>query len=437
MSLFSRIVAYPESAQILNRQVGLSICYSLRWAVLQMVPFLLKAYFGASNAYSLIATMSGPVTNLLTVFWGDLYRRMDVVRYAWILWLLGVVPLAGIGLSPTAGWALVLVVIASLASPGIIPVTGDILRACYSPLIRGRVWASVTTVSLITGSLAAYVLGAWMDYDKEGFRIYFPAVAVIQLAAVALLASIARKPLFAERQRAAITGPTRRAALTQLQQMWQILRDDRRFLRFEVSFMLYGVGWMICFALLPVLANDKLRLTFGQYANSTQVALRLTTVAATPLMGFLIDRIGPVRMAAAAFALLVVYPIGLWLATGPWTLALATIWYGVGMAAIFVCWTVGPVTLARRAEDASQYAAIHASMTGVRGLLFQPLGMGLYEWTGSFAVPLVLASIGFALGTYGMYTLDRQMRKASSTMEATVEQTGAQGSGQDTTAPRA
>jgi len=405
-----RIVAYPESARILRRQLGVSICLAIRWALLQMVPFLLKAYFKAGNLYSLIATMAGPSMFLLSAFWADLYRRTPLKRYAYIIWLVGVLPLAGIGLSPTATVAVAFLIVASFASPGMIPAGGDILRACYSPTVRGRVWAALSVASLVTTGLVAYATGAWLDRNPDAFRIYMPAAALLQLAVVALLASIAKQPLFMERQPASEPDKPLIGTARRIIDMLALLVRDRQFLRFEVSFMLYGAGWMICFALLPPLAYDKLHLTYGQFANSTQVALPLTTVFATPVMGYLVDRVGAIRTAAAAFAWMAIYPVALMLAAGPWSLTLATVLYAVGMSAVNVIWMVGPITLAPRAGDASQYAAVHATLVGVRAILFQPLGMGLYELTGSFALPLLVASAGFVAGAYGMWSLQQTQR---------------------------
>ena len=64
MSRLPRLVAYPESAAVLKRHVAASVLLSARRAALQMVPFLLKAFFEAPNHYAVLASMAGQVMSL-------------------------------------------------------------------------------------------------------------------------------------------------------------------------------------------------------------------------------------------------------------------------------------------------------------------------------------------------------------------------------------
>jgi len=413
MSNFPQFLSYPESVAVMRRHVVASICLSVRSAVLQMVPFLLKALFKAPNYQSVLATMMMPAMHLGTVVWGQMYRRSHARRYLWLFLLLGVLPLAGIGLSRSAPAILLWLAVASLASPALIPMAGDILRACYSPGVRGRVYAWITVASMLSQAAVSWGVGLWLDRDGWAFRIYMPLAVVVQFGGVAVLAWIARQPLFVERQQAILRSqPWPTMLRWSVQQMVAVLRRDRAFLRFEIAFMLYGVGWMISYALLPLLGNNKLHLTYSQFALSTQVTLPLVTVLAIPLIGYAVDRIGPLPIATTAFAWLALYPIMLIAVVGTWSLLAATALYALGMAAVQTVWMVGPVTMARQALDASHYTAIHATMTGVRSLLFQPLGWLLYEWTGTFWIPLVVAAAGFAAGAYCMYTVPSQQRQA-------------------------
>ncbi|MFQ6048585.1 MAG: MFS transporter [Phycisphaerae bacterium] len=413
MSLVPQIVAYPESAQILRRQVAATVLLSTRWAVLAMVPVLLRVHFGADNFQTLVATVAGPALMSLSIFWGHLYHRLQPERFLWLLWSVAMLPIAGIALCHTANTALVFVVLAAVGSSGMIPVTGDILRGCYSPSLRGRVWGLLNVASLASITAVAYVVGFWLDRNGEAFRIYMPLAVIVQAAGVAILVGITRQPLFIERQRAREPVEPAGELLGPLSQLWRTLRTDKHFLRYELAFMSYGVGWMICAALLPVLVTDKLHLSYTDVAESTQVALQLTMLLTTLPMGYLVDRLGPARMCAAAFAWLAIYPIGLLLAQGAASLTVVTIAYALGMAAMNMGWMLGPVMLAREAAQAPTYIAIHSSLVGLRALFGQPLGMGLYVLSGGFTLPFGLAAATFALGAWGMYLLHRQLRSAA------------------------
>jgi MFS family permease len=424
MSILLRIVAYPESAQVLRRQAAASICLSIRWAVLAMVPVLLRAHFGAGYVQMLVATMAGSVLMVLSIFWAELYRGMQTRRYVWMFWLVGVFPMVGIALSRSATAAVIWLVIACVASSGMTPMAGDLLRACYSPQLRGRVWAVLNVASLLATAVFAYTIGRWLDDDERAFRIYMPVAVAIHAVGTALLASIARLPLFIDRQRAVSGARLRRSPLEPIRQMGRVLRSDAYFYRYEVAFMSYGLGWMICQPLLPLLVIDKLHLSYEQVAVSTQVAFQVTMLLTTLPMGYLIDRLGPARTCALAFGWLTIYPIGLMLATGAAALTVVTVAYAVGMAAMNMGWMIGPVSLARQAAEAPLYASIHSTLVGFRGLLGQPLGMGLYVLSGSFAVPLFAATAAFAWGGYRMYVLARDLREPAEGFGLAAAETG-------------
>src|SRR5262249_16905857 len=189
--------------------------------------------------------------------------------------------------------------------------------------------------------------------------------------------------------------------------MLGVLRADRHFAAYEVAFMSYGVGWMICSALIPALATDKLHLNYHQYAQATIVLFQLVNILLFALMGGVSDRIGPMRLATLSFLWLTIYPIGLYLAPGYHTLVICSCLYALGMVGVNLTWTLGPVALASDASRASHYLAIHTTMVGIRGIVAQGLGMALYVWTGSFTIPLVIAAAGFAWAAYRMRGLPR------------------------------
>jgi hypothetical protein len=52
------------------------------------------------------------------------------------------------------------------------------------------------------------------------------------------------------------------------------------------------------------------------------------------------------------------------------------------------------------------YVAIHATMVGLRGTLFQFMGIALFELTGSFTIPLIIAAGGFGWAAWQMGSLE-------------------------------
>ena len=191
--------------------------------------------------------------------------------------------------------------------------------------------------------------------------------------------------------------------------MKEILKGDPIFARYEGAFMTYGVGWMICYALLPILATDKLKLSYEQVAETTHVPYWLAVTAMILPAGMLMDKIGAVRTTGLSFLLLTLYPLGLIVADGPTTLLIASVWYGLAHSGTSMGWMLGPVSLAPSPEKVPQYVAIHATLVGIRGKVFQFVGVGLYTLTDSFSVPLAIASAALLWSAVQMWQLRRRM----------------------------
>jgi MFS family permease len=177
--------------------------------------------------------------------------------------------------------------------------------------------------------------------------------------------------------------------------------------------MTYGMGWMICNALVPVLATDRLHMSYTEFAGSTQVIYPLCILLMTYPAGWLNDRIGPVRTSALSFAGLAVYPLGLIIAYSVFAVGTATVVYGTAMAGVHMGWMLGPVALAPSREKVSEYVAIHATMVGIRGVIAQVLGMAIYRITGSFTCSFAVAALAFALAAWQMWRLQEYLRDSA------------------------
>jgi len=125
--------------------------------------------------------------------------------------------------------------------------------------------------------------------------------------------------------------------------------------------------------------------------------------------GWLMDKLGPSKMACLSFGIYFAYPILLMLATNPTQLSFASAIYGIAAAGVSVCWMLGPVNLAPSPDKVPQYVAIHATLVGLRGAVFQFFGVWLYTATGSFYAPLTLAAAGFGWAAWQMWRLGPMM----------------------------
>ncbi len=353
----------------------------------------------------LIVTMAPLVLASLSIFWGALLARLSISRYALVYWAVSMLPIMAMHWMTSITQLVVLLVIASIGVGGWSAMNGELLKRLYPDTRRGLAFGLVTAGSVAGGALLSYLFGKVLALDSQAYTWFLPGLGLVHLAGVLVVGWLARVT-GAERPGNAPLGdwsPIR--MIEPVLHMNRVLKQDRVFFRYEAAFMTYGVGWMICWALVPLMITDKLKLTYDQASNSTAVPYQLAVLLMTLPAGLLSDRIGPVRTSAAAFALFTFYPALLIFTDTPITLATASVIHGVAAAAVNMGWLLGPVKLAPTPEKAPQYVAIHATLVGVRGAIFQALGVVLYAITGSFTVPLICAGLGFAWASWQMREL--------------------------------
>jgi len=387
---------------------------STQTAVMFILSVLAKNRFNASDWQVLIIQAAPTVCFVLSIFWNDYFERRTLARYLPVLWMVAYLPLSAAYFATSAWMLIVPHVIASLGVSGYYPVAGEMLKRLYGQRTRGSVYGILYALTMLGGALSSYGVGKWLHADPESFRIYMPIASGLQLLGVALLGWLAHATgvAAARRVRADSGGAPLKRLLEPVVHMGDVLRADPIFARYEAAYMTYGVGWMIAWALVPLMATDALNLDYDQFTRSTSVPYQFAIVAALLPAGWLMDRLGAVRSTAISFAMLAVYPVGLIVALQTHQtrdLAIASAWYGAAHAGANIGWMLGPVALAPTHDKVPKYVAIHATLVGLRGAVFQGFGVALYKFTGRFEVPLALAAAAYALSALQMWKLHGRM----------------------------
>ncbi len=378
------------------------------WALVYLLPFLARKDFDAGKIATWVLTAAVPVMQFFSVFWNHVYARIRPGAYFLIVALLACLPIAAMGAAPNIHAMLICFVLAAFAGAGggtaLSPINADILRTCYPDATRGRAYGIIAAAQFVGVMVFGQIMGEWSDRDPTAYRLFLPLTAALMAVGLVLLWRVASAEAIRTRPRPKFLAGE--AWFAPLRDMKRILREDRRFFIYETAFQTYGIGWMICTALMPLIGEDQLRLQRADFAFATVTVFQLTMIVLLAPAGRLSDRIGATRMASASFLWLMIYPLGLIVVCSPWSplspgysLGAVTVLYGIGMVGVHLSWTLGPVAFAPDAERAPHYLAIHGTLVGVRAILFQGLGVGLYHLTGRFWPALLIAGTGFALAS--------------------------------------
>jgi MFS family permease len=394
---------------------AVSLVQSTWMAIAFITPVLALKRFGANEWQTLLITATPTIFFSLSIFWNDLFSRRSLPRYLMTFWMWAGLPLALVAFANDYWMLLVPHLLSCVGGAGYHPAAGELLRSLYPEKVRGRVYSIIWGASMVVGAGGGYVVGSLMDQHPDAFRVIFPSVAVLQLLGCGLFVLLAHKIGHTASRvvnRALDERSSFRRVAEPIGHMKDILKADPIFARYEAAFMTYGVGWMICYALVPILVTKKLGLSYEQIAESTHVVYWLAVTAMILPAGLLMDRIGAVRTTGLSFLFLTLYPIGLIFVGGPNSLLVVSAFYGLSHAGTSMGWMLGPVSLAPTPEKVPQYVAIHATLVGIRGKVFQLLGVGLYALTNSFTIPLVIAAAALLWSAVQMAQLRKRMERA-------------------------
>jgi MFS family permease len=402
--------------------LAVALVQSTWMAVQFMTPILALKRFDANEWEALLITATPTIFFSLSIFWNDLFSRRSLGRYLMTFWAWAGLPLALVAFANDYWMLLVPHLISCAGGAGYHPAAGELLRSLYSEKSRGRVYSVIWGASMVVGALSGWGAGSLMDKEPEAFRVIYPIAAVLQLAGCGVFILLAHHIGHTERRvvnNAADERSVLRRVTEPISHLKEILKADPIFARYEAAFMTYGIGWMICYALVPILSTKKLGLDYESIAESTHAAYWFAVTAMILPAGWLMDRMGAVRTTGLSFFLLMFYPIALMWADGKEMLLMASVWYGIAHAGTSMGWMLGPVSLAPSPEKVPQYVAIHATLVGIRGKIFQFVGVGLFSLMGvftesleiAFAVPFGLAAAAALWSAWQMRTLDRMMRE--------------------------
>ena len=262
------------------------------------------------------------------------------------------------------------------------PAHAVMVERVYPREERGRALGTVRLAGAVVA--IGLALGAGHLFGWVGFRWVFAAAGLVGMAA-------------SLRQRRMPVPDAREASRPRprLAEAWRIVRADPAYQRILCGSFLFGSGVWLMMPANPILLADVMRATPMHVGVLTAVAAA-TALVANVMWGYLADRHSSVR------ALRVVYVIGTLtpliycgaslIATTPWLLLGSTVAESLMHTGLDLIWMLTMIELGGK-DRTTQYAAIGATMAGVRGVLGPLASALMLETLGLQAVYLTAAGL--------------------------------------------
>ena len=395
--LLSRTVIWVETAlagslspsvrRVMHTELSMSLAHGVFYACI--IPFtqVVLRRLGASVDMLALYTALLFVGSVFTSFSIVLMRRRRTINIIVFCWLLGRSLFLLTAFVTGAVQLMAIGIVFGLLEAFVIPAYTRVIQKIYPESGRGKVMSTVrmgrVSVILLVTPLAGWAL------DRVGYQVLFPIGALFGILATYLFTRIDLDE--------GELPPRQTKAFSDL---WQIVRGDRNFAIYLLSYSLFGLGGLLSWPLYPVVQVDRLQLSYSEIGLLGLVE-SVTWLFSYLLWGRTIDKRGGLFVVRAISAISIVTPLTYMSAQSLWMLLPSAIARGLGMAGFELGRISAGIQLADP-ERVTEYAAIQSTVVGLRGLVAPLVTVGLLR-LGAPHSAVFLLSVAFLVMGWVMF----------------------------------
>lgn len=367
-------------------ELWVAITYGIFYATtLPFIPVLLRRS-GATAEMVALYTAQQFIGSVLTAFSIVLMRRRRTMNIIVVCWLISRSLILFFAFIVNPIWMLILGagfwLLEAFPNPGYT----RILQKIYPDGMRGKVMSTVrmgrvAAVMLIT-PLAGWALDHW------GYRVLFPIGSIIGVIAVLIFTRLEVNE-----------GPLPVRQTKTLNELWMILRTDKRFSYYLTTFGLYGAGSLMSWTIYPLVQVDRLQISYSTLGWLGLVQ-SIFWFFSYLFWGRLVDRHGGVWVLRLNCAFAMLMPLVYIFATTAWMLIPAFAVAGI----INAGWDLGMITagIQMAPEDkVTEYAAVQGTIIGLRGMIMPLVSVTLLRfglpYGGVFAISILLMAVAWLM----------------------------------------
>ena len=399
-------------AKTINVQMFHNALEGVVYGFLIMSEVIMRREMNATPFMIALFTMVMPVSSLFSIYFSHILSRNPgkIRLFIFLSAILTRLPMVFFFIfrGPTA--LLFLTLLYFMGHSFIKPVQNIFMRLNYEKREIGKIFAYSISVNKILFIIAAYVFGRWLDADSSVYILVFSISGLFSFLSLFMLALVPFKGWTEEQQN------LEKMDLFIIPTIIKVFKKNMDYFRYETAFFIYGGGFMVILPAIPIMLVDYLDLSYSVISFGRGVVSAVVIITLMPLLGKLFDRRDPVFMGVIAFAILVGHPLSIILAYfvnpefSKYVVYLSYIFFGVGMAAVTLCWNLGPMYFASNNMEIPQFTSTHVTLTGIRGLIWPFSGYILLKI--HILLPFIASIIFLVVATLIMRSLHKRPKNA-------------------------
>ena len=272
-----------------------------------------------------------------------------------------------------------------------IPLFSQIYRRHYPDETRGKLFSMTAFIRKIFAIGGAFLFGWMLTQSLDSYPMVLRCYALACLIMVCCVLAIDQVTL-------------RKAEAVKLFDAFRHTSADREFRKLLISWMVLGLGNLLCFSLFVEYITNK---EYGYYLSERHVSV-ITTVIPEALFlifilvwGRLFDRM---NFYVLRLLINIVFAVGIlfyFLGDGLWALYVGIGFHGIARAGGNVAWSLW-VTKFSNEENVAEYMSVHTFLTGCRGVIapfvaFQMAASIGPFWVGCLGATMIFIASGMIL----------------------------------------
>ena len=307
-------------------------------------------------------------------------------------------------------------IISRILVAGLVTIRSVIWSLNYARSKRAQATGQLQMIGSLVTVIIASAVGPFLDRYPDGMPWLYAVGVLAGLIGIAFFRRVTVIGEAEHLQKESEASSQRRQSVSFV----TILRNDRRFAKYQMSMFAAGFGNMLIEAPLIFLITRELAASYATSIALTMVIPFTISLVSLPLWARYLDRVHVAQFRARQSLLwvvaLILTMLGAVLGSILW-LAISRVVMGIARGGGSLAWQLGHNDFAKP-DQLSAYMGIHVTLTGVRGAIAPLLGMLLYSNLGGIsgdgAWVFALAAFICGLSGLGFNHLYRQMKSDGS-----------------------